>query len=287
MMPLPTLDPAVLFLDEPTSGLDSFQALSVMQSMKDLARNGRLVISVIHQPRSSIFSMFDRLLLLSEGRTMYSGIASEAVDYFAAGGFNCQEFYNPSDFFLDILSPDNRSIDLEKSSSSRILMLGDAWAERGSRDLNRGISIDDLSKLVAGGEVRSVGTSGNLLKAYKNFTVLCWRAWVEQSRDWLTLLIKNFFLVFFALIIGGIYSNIGYNQLSIQNRNGFLFFVCINIAFSGLIGVLNTFPKEKNIVNRERSNRAYDTISYFTAKFIIEIPLNTIPALMYACVVYW
>ena len=66
-------DPAVLFLDEPTSGLDAFQANSVMESMKALAKNGRLVISVIHQPRSSIYEMFDRLLLLSCGRVMFLG----------------------------------------------------------------------------------------------------------------------------------------------------------------------------------------------------------------------
>ena len=63
-------DPAILFLDEPTSGLDSFQALSVMESMKSLAANGRLVISVIHQPRSSIYDMFDKLLLLTEGKSV-------------------------------------------------------------------------------------------------------------------------------------------------------------------------------------------------------------------------
>ena len=258
-----------------------------MESMKDLSVNGRLVISVIHQPRSAIFSMFDRLLLLSEGRTMYSGAASDAVDYFASGGFHCQQFYNPSDFFLDILSPDNRSPESDKESGERILMLGDAWAQRNANELARSISIEDLAKIVAKADVRSVGTSGDINKAYKNFTVLCWRAWVEQSRDWLTQVFKNFFLAFFALIIGGIYSNIGYSQLSIQNRNGFLFFVIINIAFSGLIGVLNTFPKEKNIVNRERSSRAYDTISYFVAKFVVEIPMNSIPALVYACIVYW
>ena len=44
-------DPAVLFLDEPTSGLDSFQAQAVMGSMKSIAQNGRMVITVIHQPR--------------------------------------------------------------------------------------------------------------------------------------------------------------------------------------------------------------------------------------------
>jgi ABC-type multidrug transport system ATPase subunit len=44
-----------------------------MESMKSLALNGRLVISVIHQPRSSIYEMFDRLLLLSCGRVMFLG----------------------------------------------------------------------------------------------------------------------------------------------------------------------------------------------------------------------
>jgi ABC-type phosphonate transport system ATPase subunit len=35
-------NPAILFLDEPTSGLDAFQALSVMESMKQMSRNGWL-----------------------------------------------------------------------------------------------------------------------------------------------------------------------------------------------------------------------------------------------------
>ena len=81
-------NPEVFFLDEPTSGLDSFQAQSVMMAMSNLSQIGKLVVSVIHQPRSSIFTMFDRLLLLSEGRTMYEGKASEASVYLAMFGSN-------------------------------------------------------------------------------------------------------------------------------------------------------------------------------------------------------
>ena len=45
-------DPAVLFLDEPTSGLDAFQSQAVMECLSSLAsEGGRLVITVIHQPR--------------------------------------------------------------------------------------------------------------------------------------------------------------------------------------------------------------------------------------------
>ncbi len=52
-------DPAVLFLDEPTSGLDSFQAQAVMESMKAIAQHGRMVITVIHQPRYVFIANFE------------------------------------------------------------------------------------------------------------------------------------------------------------------------------------------------------------------------------------
>ena len=36
----------------------------------------------IHQPRYSIFKLFDTLTLLSLGNMVYHGIANEALDYF-------------------------------------------------------------------------------------------------------------------------------------------------------------------------------------------------------------
>ena len=42
---------------EPTSGLDSFQAQSVVSALKKLADEGRTIVTVIHQPRSSIFQV--------------------------------------------------------------------------------------------------------------------------------------------------------------------------------------------------------------------------------------
>ena len=37
------------------------------------------VLSTIHQPRSSIFAMFDLLLLIAEGKLLYYGPAALAV----------------------------------------------------------------------------------------------------------------------------------------------------------------------------------------------------------------
>lgn len=55
--------------------------------------------STIHQPRSTIYELFDQLMILSHGHTVYFGAAHTAVDYFAAAGFTCGQFINPADYF--------------------------------------------------------------------------------------------------------------------------------------------------------------------------------------------
>ena len=96
-------DPSVLFLDEPTSGLDSANALSVMQLLKALSAQGRTIIFTIHQPRSNIFKLFDKVLLLHKGHTVYLGSAVNALPYFQKFGFQCEQYTNPADYLIDIL----------------------------------------------------------------------------------------------------------------------------------------------------------------------------------------
>ena len=108
-------DPSLIFLDEPTTGLDSFTATSVMEILGDLAKKeGRTVISTIHQPNSDIYEMFDRLMLLARGKIIYFNEASLAVNYFAGIGEPCPELSNPADFFMTMMSIE--SIELDKQA---------------------------------------------------------------------------------------------------------------------------------------------------------------------------
>ena len=58
--------------------------MQVMQTLQDLAREGCTVVCSIHQPRSSIFAMFDDLLILSEGKLLYEGTAEGSLKFFEA-----------------------------------------------------------------------------------------------------------------------------------------------------------------------------------------------------------
>ncbi len=76
-------EPSVLFLDEPTSGLSSRDSENLMDLLRDLALKGKLVFTVIHQPSSEIFKMFDKVIILDqEGCMAYYGNPVDAVVYF-------------------------------------------------------------------------------------------------------------------------------------------------------------------------------------------------------------
>ncbi len=76
-------EPSVLFVDEPTSGLSSKDSENVMDLLKELSLNMKLIFVVIHQPSSDIFKMFDRLLMLDNGGyPIYYGNPGESLVYF-------------------------------------------------------------------------------------------------------------------------------------------------------------------------------------------------------------
>ena len=95
--------PSILFLDEPTSGLDAFNAFNVIECLVTLAKNyNRTIIFTIHQPRSNIVALFDHLVLLAKGRTVYSGPYASCQSYFDRIGYACPPGFNIADYLVDL-----------------------------------------------------------------------------------------------------------------------------------------------------------------------------------------
>lgn len=95
--------PSILFLDEPTSGLDAFNAFNVIECLVTLAKTyNRTVIFTIHQPRSNIVALFDQLVLLAKGKTVYSGEFALCQNYFDSIGYSCPPGFNIADYLVDL-----------------------------------------------------------------------------------------------------------------------------------------------------------------------------------------
>mmetsp|Transcript_19242 Transcript_19242/g.58081 ORF Transcript_19242/g.58081 Transcript_19242/m.58081 type:complete len:689 (-) Transcript_19242:421-2487(-) len=275
--------PNLVFADEPTSGLDSFQAQRVMQTLKDLAGEGKTVVASIHQPRSSIFEMFDDLLLLSEGQEVYCGPAADAATYFERLGHKCPPNYNPAEFFADLISVDTSSPDAELSTRKRIKELVAAAkqhaAESGNGDGDAAADKAAVAHLPATDTSPPSGWG-------KQFRLLLARSWRQATRDKATNIARAGTNISSALIFGAIFWRMRRSQTTIQDRMGLLQVASINAAMSSLIKTLNVFPRERTIVTRERSKKAYHVLPYFLAKLAAELPVGAMFPLLFGVVVY-
>jgi ATP-binding cassette, subfamily G (WHITE), member 2, PDR len=97
----------LLFLDEPTSGLDSDTAWSICTLLRKLADHGQAILCTIHQPSPVLLQMFDRLIFLSEGKSVYFGDlgrrAETLTSYFERhGARRCGPSENPAEWLLTI-----------------------------------------------------------------------------------------------------------------------------------------------------------------------------------------
>ncbi|OIV91097.1 hypothetical protein TanjilG_30319 [Lupinus angustifolius] len=278
--------PSVIFADEPTTGLDAFQAEKVMETLQQLAQDGHTVICSIHQPRGSVYSKFDDIVLLTQGSLVYAGPASdEPLAYFSKSGYHCPEHVNPAEFLADLISIDYSSADSVYSSKKRIDGLVESFSQRLSTVIYATpITIDDLSKSKKQITKRSVAKKKG--SWWKQFRLLLKRAWMQASRDAPTNKVRARMSIASAIIFGSVFWRMGKSQTSIQDRMGLLQVAAINTAMAALTKTVGVFPKERAIVNRERAKGSYALGPYLLSKLFAEIPIGAAFPLMFGAVLY-
>ncbi|XP_012075672.1 ABC transporter G family member 7 [Jatropha curcas] len=278
--------PSVIFADEPTTGLDAFQAERVMETLRQLAQDGHTVICSIHQPRSSVYSKFDDIVLLTEGALVYAGPAhDEPLTYFSKFGYRCPDHVNPAEFLADLISIDYTSAESVYSSQKRIDGLVESFSQQLSTvlyatPLNTRKSYKYGMKLSKKTIVKREGSW------WKQFWLLLKRAWMQASRDGPTNKVRARMSIASAIIFGSVFWRMGLSQTSIQDRMGLLQVAAINTAMAALTKTVSVFPKERAIVDRERVKGSYALGPYLLSKLIAEIPVGAAFPLMFGAVLY-
>ncbi|XP_053565328.1 ATP-binding cassette sub-family G member 8 [Bombina bombina] len=292
-------NPGILLLDEPTSGLDSFTAHNLVITLSRLARGNRLVLLSIHQPRSDIFQLFDLVLLLSSGSTIYSGTAKAMVQYFSSIGYPCPRYSNPADFYVDLTSIDRRSREQEIECLERTKSLSEIFWEKvkDSDDYLFKVSEDDREN-VSSDTCRPIASSDKVINidsheihrlsgGLHQFSVLLRRHVSNDLRDLTTLLIHGFEALIMALLVGFLYYGQGGNQLSIQDTVALLFMKGSLTPFAVVLDVVAKCHSERAMLYHELQDGLYSVTSYFFAKVIGELPEHFVFVILYGVPIYW
>ena len=73
------------------------------------------IIASIHQPPTNTFFLFDSILLLSEGRTVYFGPSTGATQYFTELGHPPEPFMSPAESILQLVNVDFARLQHERN----------------------------------------------------------------------------------------------------------------------------------------------------------------------------
>jgi len=308
-------DPYVILLDEPTSGLDSNTALTVVQILKRLSLDGKTVVTTIHQPSSQMFQEFDKLLLLSEGNSVFFGDAKDAFKYFSKLGMECPFGYNLADFYMQLLTDedlhgtqpvkaklveawkeeekglflDHTEFDNERSNTRRFFTDSVVSSFRSVvksvrslpsnfiESMGRSEPVEDISW----DDDRKYATSWNT--QFRNLSQRAFR----QKRGQVTEIWPIIHLCCTLVLVGIVWFRMPETEATINDRVGNLFFSCIFWGFFTMLSATYAFPTEKAVIRKDRSSGAYRLSAYFLAKSTAEIPLDVIYPIVWGSIVYW
>nr|GMD24488.1 ABC transporter G family member 15-like [Ipomoea batatas] len=236
--------PRILFLDEPTSGLDSASAFFVVQALKNICRDGRTVVSSIHQPSSEVFALFDDLYLLSGGETVYFGEAKNAI----------QETHK-SDYLMNMATAEIKAMLVEKFRRS----------EYGARARSR---MKELSKIQ---DIEIETIKGSQAGWGKQLVTLTQRSFKNMTRDMGYYWSRIVIYILVSICVGTLFFRVGTSYTAILARGACGGFVTGYMTFMS-IGGFPSFIEEMRIFTKERLNGHYGVGAFILSNFLSSFP---------------
>lgn len=281
-------EPAILFLDEPTSGLSSRDSENILDLLKELARKGKLLFIVIHQPSSEIFKMFDKLIILDTGGYLiYNGNPVDSIEYFKRkieqANYNESECYvcgnvNPEQIFNIV--------------ETRV------FTESGQPTDTRRISPADWSNLYRQEKKEDKREAGEAIpeinfktpNKFKQFVVFSKRDVLSKISDTQYLLITlleapvlAFFLAFLIRYFDESIKNPHYTLYDNSNLPIYIFMSVIVAIFMGLTVSAEEIIKDRKILKREAFlNLSWN--SYLMSKVFVQFVISAIQAFTFVLV---
>ncbi|XP_048858710.1 ATP-binding cassette sub-family G member 5 isoform X1 [Brienomyrus brachyistius] len=279
-------DPKIILLDEPTTGLDSMTANQIVVLLAELAKRDRIVIVTIHQPRSELFKVFSRIAIMSLGELVFCGQPEEMVDFFSDCGYECPEYCNPFDIYVDLTSVDTRCSEREASTYSRMHDIASTY--QSSSIYQRMVGCMQQSCQVADKPsipFKSKQSPSGLAK----LAVLFRRTVRNLARDRMGVLMRlsqnliyGLFVAFFVMKLD---TNI--KKGAVQDRIGVIYQSMGASPYTGMLNAVALFPALRAISDQESRDGLYQKWQMFLAYILHILPFSIISVIIFSSFLYW
>jgi hypothetical protein len=165
------------------------------------------VIASIHQPSTATFALFDKLLLLSGGRTAYNGPVEGVRDHFASLGFEMPYYTNPAEFIMELVNDDFSHG--SKKPEGQVDTIKNSW--------NNQVGIQEVDSVSSGVGDIVLDDDQKMANPLLVPLTLVHRSFIKSYRDVIAYGIRIAMYVGLAIMMGTVWLRLGTEQKNIEN----------------------------------------------------------------------
>ncbi|OTA67144.1 hypothetical protein K449DRAFT_210745 [Hypoxylon sp. EC38] len=294
----------VMAWDNSTRGLDASTALDYAKSLRIMTDiSNRTTLVTLYQAGEGIYELMDKVLVIDQGRQIFSGPAKDAKQYFIDLGFECPERQTTADFLTAVTDPKERRFrpgfedrapktaeELEKAfrnSPNYQKLLADV------RDYEEHLHRTDYAdaKRFEGAVQESKSKTVSKKSPYTvSFTRQVWAC--TKREFWLllgdkaTLWTKFFIIVSNGFIVGSIYYGQPSTTAGAFSRGGAIFFSIIFLGWLQL-SELSRAIAGRSVVARHRDYAFYRPSAVSIARVIQDIPVIFVQVCIFGVTMYF
>jgi len=289
--------------DNSTRGLDSANAIEFCKTLRmETEINGTTACVAIYQAPQAAYDLFDKVLVLYEGRQIFFGKTTDAKPFFVNMGFDCPDRQTDADFLTSMTSPLERVV--RPGWEDRVPRTPDEFAERWLTSPERATLVQEIEayeqKYPIGGEAaQKFQVSRQLQKArgqrekspftlsYPQQVKLClWRGFVRLKADpsiTITQLMANSIM---GLIVSSVFYNLKSTTSSFYPRSALLFFAILMNAFSSALEILTLYA-QRPIVEKHARYALYHPSAEAFASMLTDMPYKILNSITFNLVLYF
>ncbi|EGF97712.1 uncharacterized protein MELLADRAFT_84519 [Melampsora larici-populina 98AG31] len=295
-------DCSILYLDNATPALDLSTAIQMIESLKEWAKLGkRSSIVGLRQASDSLYSRFNKLLLLYSENQIYFGPISEAVKYFEELGFERAKAPPAADFLCAVTDPETCRI--RDGYHDRVprtpLDFVKAYKHSKQYDTLKQEMIEYESLYPSSGPAHHIlhanrakkdrwtpNSSSYTVNYFRQVAYLVLRQWALIRADLQPYTTKTIVNVMLSFIIGSLFYQLPATTEAAFTRGSVLF---LSILFNGylqLSELANTLAG-RPIVQRHRRFGFYSPGALALARTISDLPLIAFKVSLFGSITYF
>lgn len=289
--------------DNSTRGLDAATALEFVRSLRIASNLAGVTHAVaIYQASQSIYDIFDKAVVLYEGRQIYFGPADAARSYFENMGWLCPPRQTTGDFLTSVTNPQERRV--RDGFESKVPRTVDEFEKYWLQSENYKSCLEDIAEAeeenpIGGGALDVFRESHHQAQAKhvrpkSPYTIsipmqirLCTvRAYQRLWNDKTSTLTTVIGQTIMALIIGSIFYGTPQSTGAFFAKGSVLFFA---VLLNALIAIteINGLYDQRPIVEKHVSYAFYHPFAEALAGIVSDIPVKFLIATCFNIILYF